>query len=78
MTICTAFEHIVNKHPTNIALLSDYEGCMTYHELNEYANYIAELLINAQCGNTVGIIINRSFSLFTSFNCEKERGSNKN
>ena len=68
MTIISKFREIVKKHHNNIALISEIEGSMSYNQLNEYSNYIAnELLSCSDEGNAViGVLLNRSFELIAT------------
>ncbi len=67
MTIIKEFENIVMQHPNKTALISETEGYLSYQQLNEYSDYIAcELLKNETTMKTVGVLLNRSFSLIAA------------
>lgn len=63
-TIIELFEKQVQISPEDVALELD-DKSMTYRELNERANYIANQLIkcNVKANEVVGIITNRSFEM---------------
>nr|AQV04238.1 SwnK-like protein 2 [Slafractonia leguminicola] len=58
------FETIVDKYPSNIALVHD-ETQVTYHELNKSANLFARCLANhgVRHGDLVGLAVGRSVDL---------------
>lgn len=62
------FKQTVNKFENKAALRSDYEGEMTYRELDYYTNYVAHVVrYNADCVNAViGICIQRSFKMIAA------------
>lgn len=67
MTIITEFYKIVQTYPNAIALRSDLEGAMTYKELNERSNFIAEEICKLENDATyIGILLNRSFDMVAS------------
>lgn len=68
MTITNNFQQIVDQHKDKVALISEYEGQITYEELNHYANYVAHKICE-QIGGTnpvIGICIHRSFKMIAT------------
>ena len=63
-TVVDLFEEQVQKSPDNIAVVSNGKK-LTYKELNEKANQLANYLINAsvKSGDIVGIMTNRSVEM---------------
>ncbi len=66
-TIATLVSDVANKTPNNIAVIFDNE-MLTYKELDEKSNYLAEELIkNGITRNTyVGVLFNRSLEMIIS------------
>lgn len=67
VTIATLFSKIAKENPNNIALVFNNEE-MTYKELDEKSNYLADILVkNKVKPNTfVGVLFNRSFEMIIS------------
>ena len=63
-TVVDLFEEQVQKSPDNIAVVSNGKK-LTYKELNEKANQLANYLVNAsvKSGDIVGIMTNRSVEM---------------
>ena len=63
-TVVDMFEEQVQKSPDNIAVVSNGKK-LTYKELNEKANQLANYLVNAsvKSGDIVGIMTNRSVEM---------------
>lgn len=68
MTIALEFEKIVKKNPEKIALRSETEGQLSYNELNQYANNIANFISSEvkDSKKVIGICINRSFKMIAT------------
>lgn len=64
--IADKFEKIVGLYPTKIAVI-DKENQYSYEDLNKYANYIANQLLElADSGTKVAICMKRSFKLIAT------------
>lgn len=68
MHIVENFKDIVERFGSKVALCSDYEGEMTYQELDLYANYISFLVDKSMDSNIpiVGICLHRSFKMIAA------------
>lgn len=68
MFIIDKFEKVVRSVSEHNALVSDYEGKMSYQKMNECANYIASELdaFSLVKDEVIGICMERSFSLLIS------------
>ena len=66
-TVIQLFEEQVEKNPNNIAIVFE-DKKITYNELNEKANCLAEDLINKKIKNdeTIGILLNRTINMIVS------------
>lgn len=68
MNITYKFEQIVTQYNDRVALASEYEGELSYRELNNYANYIAQTIIINGLNKRpiIGICISRSFKMIAT------------
>lgn len=66
-TLIDLFDAVVSKYPKNIAV-SHYKKILTYEELNNKSNYLANKLYDygIRRGDVVGVYLNKSFELLIS------------
>ena len=66
-SIINMFEKQVNQTPNNIAV-SSHDGSLTYHDLNNYSNFIANNLLElgVKKGDIVAVMLHRSTKIIPS------------